>query len=225
MLRLQKFCSSGNDALDFELGPLRSAFPNGSFPVGAIHELLSSRIEDKAASCGFLSGLLSRLMKNKGAALWISASRTVFPPALKTFGIHPDHIVFLDLQKEKDVLWTMDEALKCGALTAVVAEIRDLSFTASRRLQLAVEQSQVTGFVLRHCVRDINTTACVSRWKVTALPSEQADDLPGIGFPKWSVELLRMRNGKAGAWDIQWKNNRFTFVDPLPLVVERKKAG
>lgn len=40
----------------------------------------------------------------------------------------------------------MEEALKCGGLAAVVGEVQDISFTASRRLQLAVEQSGVTGF-------------------------------------------------------------------------------
>jgi protein ImuA len=35
-------------------------------------------------------------------------------------------------------------------LAAVVAEIQELSFMTSRRLQLATEQSGVTGFMLRH---------------------------------------------------------------------------
>jgi protein ImuA len=107
-----------------------------------------------------------------------------------------------------------------------VGEIRDLSFTESRRLQLAVEQSQVTGFILRHNIRNINTTACVSRWKITTLPSALPDDLPGVGFPTWRVELLRVRNGKAGVWNIQWRDGVFTSVESFfPIMDKQKKAG
>jgi protein ImuA len=123
----------------------------------------------------------------------------------------------------------MNEALKCGALAAVVGEMKEISFTASRRLQLAVEQSQVTGFILRSNPRNVNTTACVSRWKITSLPSESVDDLPGIGFPKWRVELLRIRNGKSGVWDVQWMNGRFHQTPGIrhlePGIGYQKKAG
>jgi protein ImuA len=121
----------------------------------------------------------------------------------------------------------MDEALKCGAISAVVGELHDLDFTASRRLQLAVEQSKVTGFVLRKNHRNIPATACVSRWKISPLPSDQIDNLPGIGFPKWRVELLRIRNGKSGVWDLQWRNGRFKTVTGAGVKsqVQQMKVG
>lgn len=227
ILRLQGFKSVNNVTLDLGLGPIKNAFPNGSFPLGAVHEFLSAQAEDAASTSGFIAGLLSSLMGGNGITLWISSLRTLFPPALKNFGIDPDRFVFIDLQKEKDVIWAMDEALKCGALSAVVGELREIDFRSSRRLQLAVEQSQVTGFILRNNYRNLNTTACVSRWKITPLPSELEDDLPGIGFPKWRVELLRIRNGKSGAWDIQWINGRFVPVYNFPFVsqLQQKKAG
>lgn len=227
ILRMQGFKSSGNPTLDMGLGPIKDAFPNGSFPLGAVHEFLSGRVEDSASTGGFISGLLSSLMGNTGTTLWISSSRTLFPPALKSFGLEPDRFIFIDLQKEKDVIWAMDEALKCGALSSVVGEIREIDFITSRRLQLAVEQSQVTGFILRNHYRKLNTTACVSRWKITPLSSESVDDLPGIGFPKWRVELLRMRNGKAGVWDIQWADGRFVPIYNFPSILheQQKKAG
>lgn len=224
---MQGFKSSGNASLDVGLGPIKSAFPNGSFPLGAVHEFLSPRKEDAASTCGFIAGLLAALMGNKGATLWISSSRTLFPPALKSFGLSPDRFIFIDLKKEKDVLWAMDEALKCRALSAVIGEMRDLDFITSRRLQLAVEQSEVIGFILRNNYRSQGTTACVSRWKITSLPSESYDDLPGIGFPKWRVELLRIRNGKPGAWDIQWIDGRFEPVYNVTPLSElpQQKAG
>ncbi len=227
ILRLQRFCPSNNTKLDMELGSMLDAFPNRSFPLGAVHEFLSTQPEDAAATCGFVSGLISSIMQNKGTGLWISASRTLFPPALKTLGLSPERFIFLDLKNEKDVLWSMDEALKCAALTTVIGEIRNIDFTQSRRLQLAVEQSQATGFVLRHQVRNPGTTAFVSRWKISSLPSEALEDLPGIGYPGWKVELLKIRNGKPGAWNIHWKGGVFVPVHSAPLVADshHMKAG
>jgi protein ImuA len=209
ILRLQGFRAANSAAVDHSLGPIRQAFPKGSFPIGCVHEFLSDDIEAAAATNGFVSGLLAPLMVVGGPVLWISASRMLFPPALKHFGLYPDQFIFIDLQKEKEVLWAMDEALKCGALSAVVGELQELSFTASRRLQLAVEHSQVTGFVLRRKYRQINTTACVSRWKITPLPSLIVDDLPGVGYPQWKVELLRIRNGRPGVWEVPWISASF----------------
>jgi protein ImuA len=39
-----------------------------------------------------------------------------FSPALKSFGVEPDKIIFITVTKEKDMLWVMEEALKCEGL-------------------------------------------------------------------------------------------------------------
>ncbi len=209
ILLLQGYKPANSPAIDMGLGPIKDAFPNNTFPLGAVHEFLFAGSESAAATSGFLAGMLAPLMRGDGVSLWVSSSRTLLPPALKSFGLHPDRFIFIDLQKEKHVIWAMEEALKCSALTAVIGEMQEISFTASRRLQLAVEQSKVTGFILRKNPRKLNTTACVSRWKITSLMSQSDDDLPGIGFPHWKVELLRVRNGKPGLWHIKWQDGIF----------------
>jgi len=227
ILRLQGLRVADNILLNEILGPIADAFPNRSFPTGSIHEFLSPGPEDLAATSGFLCGLLSSLIGNDGAVLWISSSRKLFPPALKNFAIDPEKFIFIDAREEKEVLWALDESLKCGALAGVVGELNDLNFTASRRLQLAVEKSNATGFVLNSNQR-LNTTACVSRWKITSLPSEKFEGLPGIGFPKWKVELQRIRNGRPGVWDIQWTKKGFRQVRKelvSSLFELQKKAG
>lgn len=234
ILSLQGFSSAQGLPVDVGLGPIAAAFPNGTFPTGAVHEFVATRPEAAAATSGFVSGLLSALMSKGGTALWIGTSRKLFPPALRCFGIQPDRFVFVDLEKEQQVIWAMDEALKCPALTAVVGEVSDISFIASRRLQLAVEQSKVTGFVLRNDRRVMSSkeykqhpTACVSRWKITPLPSSSIEALPGVGFPQWKVELLRIRNGKPGSWDVTWEAGRFRTAERLtvPDLLHQRKTG
>ena len=212
ILRLEGFKSSSVAPMNLGLGPLLKAFPKQTFPLGSVHEFLSFTEEDDSASIAFITSLLSSLMGISGTAMWISSNRRVFPPALGNFGVKPDGVIFVDLKNEKDLLPAMEEALKCAALTAVIGEVQDLSFIASRRLQLAVEESRVTGFVLRRNCGKINTTACVSRWRVKPLPSEALEDLPGIGFPLWKIELLRIRNGRPGVWTAMWKNGKFEDI-------------
>ncbi|NEU09710.1 Error-prone repair protein ImuA [Flavihumibacter sp. R14] len=196
------------------LEQVESAFPNAVFPTGAIHEFLTEEPEHAAACGGFLGGLLQVLMERGGICLWISTARSLFPPALKTFGVNPDRIIFIDLKREKELLWAMEEALKCSSLAAVVAEVGEISFTESRRLQLVVEKSRVTGFILRGSTKKLSTTACVARWKITPLPSELKDGMPGVGFPRWNVELLKVRNGNPGSWKLEWHAGSFRPLMP-----------
>jgi protein ImuA len=211
---------------EISLGPLDASFPNKTFPTAAIHECVSPGVEHAAAATGFLACLLSALMRKGGACVWISAARTLFPPALKAFGVEPDRIIFIDLKREKDVLWAMEEALKCEGLAAVVGEVQDIGFTASRRLQLAVEASRVTGFILRNQTQNLSTVACVARWKVTPLHTVLEDDLPGVGFPRWQVELLKIRNGKPGSWQMEWSVDRFRVIsEAIVHEEERRQTG
>ena len=231
ILKLQGYKNADSAGVDPGLGPINASFPNRSFPIGAIHEFLATDAEDAAAACGFISGIVSFLTGDYGTILWIGNSSRVFPPALKKFGLKPENVIFVDLQKQQHILWAMEEALKCKAISVVIGEVRELSFPASRRLQLAVEESQVTGFVLRHNVKSINTTASVSRWRITPMPSEAIDDLPGLGYPSWKVDLLRIRNGKPGSWIMKWTTSGFQPVEQdrsiftIPSHTQNRKAG
>ncbi len=228
ILPLQGFKTILNNTdVDAGLGPMKNAFPNHTFPLGAVHEFICSSLEEAAVTHGFINGLLAPLMQKGGACMWIGNSQNIFPPALKSFGIAPDRIIFIEVQKEKEILWTIEEALKCEGLAAVIGEIKELSFTASRRLQLAVEQSRVTGFIVRHNSRNLNTTACLTRWKISSLPSELEDNMPGVGFPRWKVDLQKIRNGQPGSWQIEFVEGRFRHVYKtvsLPAL-QKKKTG
>jgi protein ImuA len=207
------------------LPSIEASFPNSVFPTGAIHEFINEVPEHAAASGGFIAGLLKSLMLNGGSSLWISASRTLFPPALKLFGVAPDRIIFIDVKKEKDVLWAMEEALKCEGLAAVIGEVSEINLSQSRRLQLTVEKSGVTGLLIRNNIQKIATSACVARWQIIPLISELEDGMPGVGFPRWKVELLKVKNGSPGSWDIEWSDNKFNLIQYEEAVLEKLKVG
>ena len=228
ILVLQGFKSGANStAMDIGLGTIKNAFPNGQFPLGVIHEFIAAGAEDSAATGGFVAAVLASLMQDNGAIIWISSCRGIFPPALQAFGIAPDKVIFIDLQKEKQIPWAIEEALKCKGLAAVVGELPELSFTTSRRLQLAVEQSRVTGFIVRRNPRNISTTACVARWQITSLPSELEAGMPGVGFPRWNVQLLKVRNGRPDTWQVEFAAGRFIHIVKTKAIYQQlqKKTG
>lgn len=194
------------------LGGIEDAFPGGVFPKRAIHEFITVVPEDAAASDGFIAGLLSALMQDGAACVWISTSRRLFPASLSAFNVEPERIIFMDVATEKDALWIMEEALRCEGLAAVVAEVDGISLVESRRLQLAVEESGVTGFILRKDARRMASTIATARWQISPLPSELEDGMPGLGFPRWQVELLKVRNGIPGNWVMEWAGEGFLEV-------------
>lgn len=203
----------------FGLGPLESCFPKNVFPTGTIHEFLAKKPEDAAASQGFIAGLLAKLMENGSSCLWISRNRKLFPPSLETFGTDPQQIIFIDLYYIKEILWVMEEALKCEGLACVIAEISDIDFAQSRRLQLATEKSHVTGFLLRKEPKfSLSATACSARWQIKPAPTEIINGIPGVGNPRWEVNLLKVKNGEGGKFLIEWAEDRFA-----PLQAEQQK--
>lgn len=208
ILQWQGFKQIENKEHRLGLGELEKAFPGTLFPIGAIHEFISESKEEEASSSGFIGGLLSFLMQKGGIGLWISSSSQVFAPAINAFGVEPDRIIFVQMKKQSDILWALEEGLKCEGVGVVIAEVQDIDFVQSRRLQLAVEKSGVTGFVLRLQPRFLGATACAARWHIRPLPSDVEEGVPGIGFPQWEVELLKVRNGNLSRWTVGWKQNQ-----------------
>jgi len=204
--------TSANKAERIGLGSIEDAFPGGVFPKRAIHEFLTVFPEDSAASDGFIAGILSALMQDGAACVWISKARRLFPASLRAFNVEPERIIFMDVKCEQDALWIMEEALRCEGLAAVVAEIDVLSLVESRRLQLAVEQSGVTGFILRKSAGRLASTIATARWQISPLPSVLANGMPGVGFPRWQVELLKVRNGIPGNWTMEWAGEGFLEI-------------
>jgi protein ImuA len=216
------YIGTGISAIDHSL-------PGGSFPLAAIHEFIATSAEDAAATSGFLSALLSGVAAETGTIVWIVKDLNLFPPSLKIFGLDPSRIIFIALPKPQEALWAMEEALKCKELAAVIGEIADPDLTATRRLQIATEKSGVPGFLLRMNPRKSGSTACVTRWSVKPLPSGMDDHCPGVGFPRWQLELIKVKNGQPGTWPVEWRSNAFHLVVPERKAEQRlsrfKAAG
>lgn len=213
--------------LTIGLGSIEAAFPDGTFPLGTVHEFISYAPQDVAATNGFISGILSHIAEQR-YVVWVGKKQGIYPPALSQFGILPERVIFANVSRLTDALWTIEEALKCDSLAAVIGEIGELTFMQSRRLQLAVEHSHVTGFIHRYSPRTENTTACVTRWKITPIRSEAIEGMPGMGYSRWNVELLKVRNGKPCSWQVECTPDGLLHIPKRVLAipaVPKRKAG
>lgn len=186
---------------------MKDHFPNETFPTAAVHEFQCSDPESVAATLGFIAGLNHTLFSPDAVVAWIASDSSLFPAALTRFNLKPQHIICIYPATLKERIWVIEETLKCKGLHAVIAELNGFDFTQSRRFQLAVEQSGVTGFLVNSKHATAGTNACVSRWKISSLPSQPVAGLPGVGLPSWQVELEKMRNGKKGNWKICWNHS------------------
>lgn len=208
---------------DLGLQEIAHAFPRGVFPTGAVHEFISPTAACAAAANGFISGLLSGLVQKGMFCLWVSTKRSLYPLALEGYGVPPHQIIFVDVKRDKEVLWVMEQGLKCDALAAVVAELSEVSFAESQRLQLAVEKSRVTGFLHRRRPGRQRALACVARWQIRPTASYVTEEMPGVGHPRWEVTLEKIRNGKPGRWCMGWRQGKFTLLPDLQRVAAPKR--
>jgi protein ImuA len=201
--------------LPFEVAAIDAALPGGGLALGALHELRGAGLdeEDGALAAAFLAGILARLAPPR-PVLWCLAAGDLHGPGLAACGLAPERLILARGRGDHEILWAMEEGLRSPALAAVIGEVAALSLPASRRLQLAAEAAGITAFVLRRW-RDGSAAArqraaphaAVTRWQISAFPSDLGEEgaagEPGIGRPRWHVELLRCRGAVPAAWMVE----------------------
>jgi protein ImuA len=195
----------GEEAAVLPLGlpEIDDALPWQGLPLAALHEIENAGAADgDGAASLFLAGILARLAPMR-PVLWCLQRADLHAPGLALAGLDAKRLVLLRAPNEREILWAMEEGLRSHALAAVVGEVDRLSTPASRRLQLAAESAGVTGFVLHRSASHAAASAAVTRWRVAALPSAPVLGEPGIGQPRWRVELLRCRGGMPAAWEVE----------------------
>jgi protein ImuA len=131
---------TGHPALDAEL-------PGGGWPGAGLTELLLP-----APGSGELR-LLAPLLAH-ATLLWVAPPFTPYGPALAGLGLAPDRLVIAAPDDPADAAWAAEQALRSGALSAVLwwepaGRRVALPPTTLRRLHLAAEAGRTPLFALR----------------------------------------------------------------------------
>jgi protein ImuA len=148
-------------------------------------------------------------------AIWIAEDLSLaengapYGPGLHEAGIVPEHLITVAAAHGRDVLWAMEEALRCHAVGVVIGELRarDIDQVATRRLSLAAAAGNTFGLILRTAPDD-TPSAAATRWIIDAAPSVPArgGERSGIGPPRLVAHLVRNRRGHLGAWIVEWNS-------------------
>ena len=208
--------------LPFDIDSL-DAMLCGGLRRDALHEIRSETARDSAAAAGFAVALLTRLAKSDSRP-FLAVSETSaldeaghpYGPGLDRFGLDPSRLVVVRTHRPAESLWVFEEALRCRALAAVLAEIRgnphQLDLTASRRLALRAHESGVMGLLLRQS-SGAEPGAATTRWHIAPRPAAVVDDFAtGIGRPVWRLALERNRNGPTAIFDLEWNHGSRAFA-------------
>ncbi|TCR80776.1 ImuA family protein [Rhizobium sp. BK376] len=186
--------------LSFGVPDIDAVLPGGGLAYGALHEFAGGGpgTVDGAATALCVAGIAAR---TKGPVIWCLTRPDLFFPALAQVGLKADRVIFVESDKEEDVLANMEEGLSFGGLGAVVGELVRLPMVGSRRLQLAAEKTGTMALAVRRWRRQTEAndfgqpTASTTRWRVSVMPSEDLP-VPGVGRPQWFLELMRVKAGE-----------------------------
>ena len=121
-----------------------------------------------------------------------------------------------------DALWTLEQALKSGALGGVLGVVEGATLTQTRRLDFAARDGGTFAALLRR--RGDGLSAARRRWRIAALPSApNPHDAQAPGAVRLRAELVRQRDGPPGEWQLDYAPGGFAVV--AGLAAERLDTG
>ncbi len=193
-------------SLPFGIAAVDVRLADKGLALGALHEVAPAAptLAADAATTLFLAGIVARAAP-EAPVLWVLTRFDLYAPGIEQAGLPPDRLLFAQARDDKEVLGVMEDGLRHGGLAAVVGETRRVDMTASRRLQLAAGEGRTPALLLRRW-RKLGAcpltapSAASTRWRIGCAPSAPLG-IPGVGRARWTVELVRQRNG-----------NPFTFI-------------
>jgi protein ImuA len=244
-------------AIDPKLGPVLpveeqrveltgaiDAVLGGGLACGALHELAPASAFQLGATSGFAAAVAAQASAqasaqacvSRGEVLWIATDFArregggTYGPGLGLFGLSPQRLLVLTVSRPTDVLWAMEEGLRCRALACVIAELTgegaEADLTATRRLSLAAREgvsARVSGLglLIRHRVTSM-PSAAATRWHVAgspSLPDRLARLSGGLGRTRFDLSLRKNRRGPSGRWLVEWDQHERAFQPALSVGV------
>jgi protein ImuA len=194
--------SARGPALAFGIAALDDRLADRGLDRAGLHEIAaaSAALSDDAAATLFAAGIAARFSSRPGLTmLWALTRFDLYAPGLEQVGLGPDRVLYAQGGKDSDVLALAEDGLRDGSLACVLAEVKAADRTATRRLQLAASDGRTPMLLYRrHRSRDrcplAEPSSAMTRWRIGCVGSQPLP-YPGVGRARWSVELVRQRNG------------------------------
>ena len=207
-------------AFSFGLEALDAGFSPGGPSFGA-HEVCGPPGEPAAALLFAALMLVRRFHEDPHAQALVvqepgalSEGGGLYGPGLWALGLDPGRLVLVGAREGGDALRVVDEAVRSGAVCAVVAEApraaRKLDLAATQRLNLYGRQTSTLALLV---TPDLDaTSAAMTRWRVRSRPSQAPRAY--VGPPAMELELVRNRLGPTGRFTVEWSSDDTAFRLP-----------
>lgn len=204
---------------------LAAGLPGPGLIGGVLNEAIADH-GDRPTAFGFLFALMAAALQTRaGPAVFVAARRAMdfgapYGHGLRQLGIDVGRLILVETNTDKDALWAIEDALRSEARPAIVtgAVAGSLDLTQSRRLNLAAA-IHATPLMLLRGAKVMGTSAAATRWRIASLPAAR-NCFGTFTHRLWHVTLERCRNGRTGAWTIEWDPVARRF----PPTAERTKV-
>ncbi len=177
--------------------------------LGALHLRRARVHEAHGPARHTLALMLARAMT--GPVFWVApvwAPDRLYPLGLANLGVNPGRITFVHARHAIDILWTLEEILRSGAVPLVVGDLPGPpGLTPMRRMQLAAEAGAEAsgapplGLIL---TPEGGAAGSESRWKMA--PAHGPDTTA------WQLTRERARTDPPRDWRVTPKGDGFAVA-------------
>lgn len=181
--RFGREVAPATEAVPSGFADLDALLPGGGWPVGALTEILSE--VEGIGALRLVLPALARLSQAERWLAWIAPPHLPYAPALAAHGVDLARVLIIGaLARPPERFWVLEQSLRAGACSAVLAWRSRANWRGLRRLQLAAEAGRSCGLLFRPLA------ACSSE----ASPAALRLVLEPSG-PRTVVRIIKRRGG------------------------------
>lgn len=162
--------------------------PGNGWPRGALSELIVPR--PGVGELGLIVPLLARMTQAGRRVALVAPPHIPYAPALRAAGVDLAQCWVVDANQAADIIWALEQLLRCPAVGAVAGWLAMADERVQRRLQLAAEHNGDAGGAVGLLLRPL---AARQQPSVAALRLALQADAHGT-----QVEILKSRGGRVG---------------------------
>ncbi|WP_235562776.1 hypothetical protein [Brevundimonas sp. Root1423] len=161
---------------------------------------------------------LSRRLEGDGRPVLMTATRAWLGEHGRPYGpgLPGVSLILAPVNTAAEALWTLEQALRSGAVSLALGAVDAATLTQTRRLDFAAKQGGCVGLVLPRGLDGLS--AARRRWRISTLASAvDPDDARAPGPVRLAAELVRGRGERPGAWMLEQddETHRLRLADRL----------
>lgn len=221
-----------------EAGPQTSDPAPETLLAAGFHELLAASPGHETVTAALVFTLALKAVGGAGKSLCYCTLTgetqergALYGAGLAGLGIDPARLLMVTAAKEKDLLWTLEEAVASGAFGAIIgalgAKEKLYGFAESRRLKLRAAAKDTPLFLIRHWSAG-GSTAAQGRWRVSSRLSRSEGrhaDSRLLGPARLELQLERMGGFPPQQWEMEFDATRGFHLAPLLEDGPDRRAG